>query len=236
MSAVDEGRRREDVEAHSHLWKFLEYNGYKPENEPLRPSHVKAANLVNGLTPGEVMSYVSADLGVWEIVASKVVDGTKKVMIIFLLTSDGKYSSSAQHFQTLLSSTESKLRSVGGGAMLEEVIVLANQAVTQKKNLLLIMRDYARSLKAKAHFNMYPYRAFSSVVPENPNVSKHELVPQEEAEAEIRKFFLDPSQILQIRATDSPVIWCRGRPGDYVRVWRLSESAETFTPVLRRVI
>ena len=233
--SVDEGRRREDVGAHANLGKFLAYNGYSLENEPLRPSHVKDSDLVDGMTPGEVMSYVSADLGVWEIVASKIEGGTKKVMVIFLLATDGKYSSSAQNFATLLSSTESKLRSVGAGAALEEVIVLATKTVTQKKNLLTTMRDYARSLKTKAHFNMYPYRAFSEVIPENPNVFKHEIVSKAEAEAEIAKFYLEPSQILQIRTTDPPVIWCRGRSGDYVRVWRLSESAETYTPVLRRV-
>lgn len=83
---------------------------------------------------------------------------------------------------------------------------------------------------------MYPYHIFASVVPEVPIVPRHVIIPPSTIKSFMERFHLQPDQISEISAMDPPVVWIGGRRGDYICVWRLSETAAARFPYIRHVV
>lgn len=220
-----------------HLGKFLEYRGYRMAAEPLRPDHVKASDLVDGFTPQEAVTNALRNLGVWAIVAGRPAeDGATDAMIIYLLAENGKYTRTAGAVDQLLDSAaqHAPLAAPGKKVLLKEVILIAPAEASVKKHLRARLVRPGGAAQGVSYF-MYPYYLFVQVIPEAPNVFKHEVVSPEEAQAYLTKFSLTHAQLPRISATDPPVVWCGGRSGDFIRIWRLSETAGTKVPIIRYV-
>lgn len=219
----------EQVGAYVNLGKFLFYRNYQLSSEPLRPSHVQDIDLVSGLTPSEVVDNVLRTIGNWAIVATQKGD-SKQVMVIFLITAESRPAHATQELRRLLASAEQRAE----GRNLREVIVLAPESVVAKKNLSGLVAQFNKDAGAGQRYFMYPYCKFADVVPESPQVPRHEVVALEEAQEYMRKFHLEPGQLPKIHTRDdAAAIWCGARPGNYVRVWRISETAGSEVPILR---
>jgi DNA-directed RNA polymerase subunit H (RpoH/RPB5) len=230
-------RRSREIGVNIHLGKFLEYRGFQMTAEPLRPAHVKASDLVDGFTPQEAVTNALRTLGVWAIVAARPVEGgTTHAMIIYLLAEKGKYTRTAGAIDQLLDSAvqHAPLAAPGKKVDLKEVILIAPAEASEKKHLRARLVRPEGAARGVSYF-MYPYYLFVQVIPEAPNVFKHEVVSPEEAQAYLAKFSLTHAQLPRVSVTDPPVVWCGGRSGDYIRVWRLSETAGTKVPVIRYV-
>lgn len=222
----------EHLRAYLNLPKFLTYRGFRLAGEALRPDHVKDADLVDGLTPVEVAENIFLRLGMWELVATRVGD-PGRAMVIFLITEDSGYAHATQKLTKLLSSAGQRV----GEAKLEEVILLATEEVVHKKNIAGLVREFHRKREEGAEYFMYPYCKFADVVPESPLVPRHEVISRKVADEYLGRFNLKPGQLPRIIAADDPAaIWCGARPGDFVRVWRRSETAASEVPVLRYAV
>lgn len=227
------------IGAYLHLEEFLTYRGYDKIFEALRPSHVQDSDLNGQLTPIAVVKNISDKLGEWEILASrKNGNGKTEVAIVFLLNETGKYSKQAQDFRRLVSSSSQKVdaygKSIGEAVIHTETIVLTPEDVSKKQHLQAALKELNR-MPGNTLYCMYPFYIFLSNIPEVPCVPKHELIPAEMGELFLTLFFLTRQQLPRISVTDPPVVWLGGRPGDFVVVWRPSETAATLFPVLRYV-
>jgi len=228
-----DARNSGEMGAYVNLGKFLHYRGFTLSEEPLRPSHVGPDALKEGMTPSEVVKTMLTQLGEWEIIARRA-DGGRDMMVLILLSSDGKFAKASQEFSRLLQSVAKKVR---GGMDKDadlEIIVLATEEVQEKKNLQAEIRTLNEQQAGEKYF-MYPYHIFSFVVPEVPIVPRHEILSKKEAKQFMRLFQLEAKDITRIPARDPAIVWIGARPGDYISVWRLSESAHTRFPHLRIV-
>lgn len=238
-------RNSVEIGAYLNLAHFLRYRGFSLASEPLRPGHVLDGSLKGGLTPSEVVKTILTQLGEWEIVATRPSANTRKkevkgegvdVMVIFLLSAAGKFSRSSPDFSRLLNSATQKRTELGLGEVGSlEVVVLTTEEVHRKKHLQAEIQNY-NSKEGGASYHMYPYHIFASVVPEVPIVPKHVIIPKPEISTFMKRYHLTPDKIQKIPAMDPPVVWIGGRPGDYVCVWRLSETASARFPNIRLVV
>lgn len=227
----------EVIGAYLNLEKFLTYRGYTQLIEPLRPSHVKQSDLTGQLTPSAVVKSIFDKLGEWEILATRTgAKGKTEVAVVFLLNVNGKYAKQAQDFRRLIASSSQKVdglaETVGVQPVHVETIVLVPEEVQKKQHLQMVLKEMNR-LPGRTLYCMYPFYNFASVIPEVPCVPRHELVPAAVGEAALMLFFLTRSQLARIPVTDPPIIWLGGKPGDFVVIWRPSETAATHVPVLK---
>lgn len=229
-----EAHNSEEIGACQNMKALLRHRGYALEAEPFRPEHVKAEDLRDGQTPSEVVKSILTKLGLWEIYGRRpgAAGGPDEAIVIYLLATGGKYTRSTQDFGRLLAGAEQKAHTLLR-AELREVMVIAADEVVKKKNLLSEVR--ARNADGKARYNIYPFKIFACVVPNNPLVPKHEIMTPAESREFLDLTCLHPSQVPVLLESDAAAVWLGARSGDYVRVWRRSETAASFVPFVRLV-
>lgn len=222
-----------EIAAYQNLADFLRYRGYRVEREPYRPPH--AATAPNGLTELEETKGIINRLNMWMLVGSRdsaEEPGKRDLFVIHLLQTDGKYTHMAQDFSRLLGTSKTVVEQ---GEVLREVVVLADDAVMRKKHLQAAMGEFRKSLPGVL-CSMHPYCMFAEVVPDNPLVPKHEIISAAEAGAFMKRFHFTKDQLPVLNAQADPmVVWCGARPGDFVRVHRVSRTAAALTEVVRLV-
>lgn len=235
--------------AYENVGAYLEGRGYRVAEEPLRPQHVTPADLVAGRAPTDVMSGVLGTQGVWEIVARADPEAAQRLpehrrpapaaaLVLYLLADDGKYARDSKNLGDLFSVARRKAENVGGE--LREILVLASESVIARKHVV----DQVKSRNAEAaaqrrpdRIYLYPFYVFACDLPRMPAVSRHEVVSREEAARLLKMYYLTPKQIPYASAQKDPaIIWCGGRPGDFVQVWQTSETAADEVPVLLLVV
>lgn len=214
------------LRAYRNVGAFLAHRGYRLVAEPLRPKYLDEEG-AGQPTPPRVVGDIMGKLGYWELVAETGA-APKKLVVVYFLDSRGKPAQAKPHLRKVLIQAGQKQADFPLG----EVLVFADEAVATKKNLLEAVQD-ARREGPGVRYSMHPYFILATVLPDMPVVPRHEVMPPDEAAAYLSKFFLTKDMLPKILSTDPAVIWCGGRRGDYIRVWRRSEAAVAETPVVR---
>jgi len=240
-----DSHRPEHIGAYHNMPALFRYRGYELVLEPLRPSHVQETDLVNGLTPEEIVSDLSMQFGKWELVASRGDAAAPEVMVVFLILADSNAASKSDDFQSLFTLAEKRAKDVSDAATLAEVLVVAPTATTAKPNLkqkmVVLTRESAKKHPGRC-LRFHPYSVFSVVVPEHPSVPEHSVIPASEVPRYVPGFApgargAAPAAVLPlIHCEDAASIWFGVRPHDFVLVLRPSETAGEFTPAVRYAV
>lgn len=218
--------------AYANLGAFIKYRDHTLIEEPLRPSYLATEGRdAASMTPSRVVGDVIGQVGYWQITALSNSE-PQRLMLIYLITEESKAAHSTADFRKLLIAPAKQKHDYPVG----EIIIIAPESMIKKKHPLETMQEF-RKKNLGTLYNIYPYYIFASVVPEQPIVPKHEVMNPLEAQQFLNKFYFKRSQLGKIFTKSDPAaIWCGARPGDYVRIWRVSETAVTETPDIRLAV
>ncbi|AAA65337.1 D205R [African swine fever virus] len=140
------------------------------------------------------------------------------IVSVFIFGANGKYVHHGGDMRTLLTNTLNEKKHY------EELILIVDKPVLSKKNILDIIVEQ-RAANPTIVINIYPYHLFCINIPKVSAIPKHKLITQEEAQEFLGREYLQPQDLMQISASDPPVVWLGGRPGDFVQIERPSETA-----------
>lgn len=132
---------------------------------------------------------------------------------IFLLEEGSKYSNKTQDFRKLFNQINMEKPS-------EILIISGGLSNTIKKQVELMKREHKEVYLEEHH-----YAKFAIVIPEHIKVPKHEMLTNEEAQARMDEDYKRKIHYPKILSSDSPVVWLGARPGDMIRIHRLSETS-----------
>lgn len=132
---------------------------------------------------------------------------------IFITARDApqiKTSDSARRWINQLSSNEK----------IDEVIIVHEEDALGSSALkrLETIRDF------KEYVEVYPFNSFLFVVPQHVQVPPHHFATKQEVAALVHQHIDTGRHLLHILTTDPPCIWIGARPGDIIRIDRISES------------
>lgn len=156
-------------------------------------------------------------------------------VIILVLSADGKYAHFSPDLRALLGGLGSEPATQG---RLDEVMIVVEAEFFRKKNLIEVIKKFqekeaggADAAGAGPIYNVFPYHVFSNDVPKNGSVVPHSIMTDEEVRKYMTRERLGPKDIFSVSSSDPAVIWLGARPGQFVEVERLSETAATaFAP------
>lgn len=145
------------------------------------------------------------------------IEGTSsdKSIFIVLIAPGSKYSNRSQDFKKLLSFLpKNKLPD-------SNLIFISDTEFTIhiKRQIAEVKKKYPG-----IYIEDYDYKKFMLVVPEHKSVPKHEILPNDNLQ-EVLGIPTEKAKLPKIRTSDPPVIWIGARPGDIVKITRISESA-----------
>jgi DNA-directed RNA polymerase subunit H (RpoH/RPB5) len=211
--------------AYKHLRAFVEFRGLVLKDEPLCPD---SAEKVQGYAPAEVVSTMLDKFGHWKcVLADKA--RPDRTTVVHVVPGTSKYLETSARFRALLASSQ---QSVGEGETLVEVISILPEESLKKVWMASIAEAFpSTGGEDGVLYNIYPNCVFAREVPRDPLVPRHSIYPKAEAQKLLDYFHTTAGDLEEIRArTDAMAIWLGARPGDYVRVDRISETArDAFT-------
>lgn len=225
------------------LGAFLRHRGLVPLLEPLRPAHVKEGDLVEGLTPGDAVKSILDTVARWEVVAARrsAAGALSHLTYIVVITGQSAEAHKAKSLEgRFLQAPANVARMLQGagiaapGLALSEAIVIAPDDVVDKKPLAEVVAD-VREQMPDVHIGFHRHVKFSTVVPEQKLVPRHEVAPADEVDEFLRLNYMRRDELPGIPASDAAAIWCGARRGQVVRVMRLSETVGSYIPVYRLV-
>lgn len=200
------------LRAYRMLAAFVAYRGLEAPREPLlrRPSAEMSDGDLGALLQqfGHLRMHASSPRAV----------GPRDTMLLLLLAPDSKYVHHSGDLQLLL---KSAAQEAGGWERVAEVRVLAPPDSLGRGKIAEVLQN-AGGGEVPAH--MHSYYTFSENVPASPKVPRHEVADPREAQAFLAEQRLSPSRLLQVHASDPPIVWLGARPGQYVWVFRPSET------------
>lgn len=157
-------------------------------------------------------------------------------LTVLILAPFGKYTSSGPALGKLVSSLGAEKNARANRPA--EVMVVAPPEVAIKKNMvdaIAALRAGPAANPAGPRYNMRSYSVLSLDLPRCQAVPKHEIAPPSEVEDFLVREHLRLQDLPGITASDPPVVWIGGQPGQVVRVTLPSETAGEAC-VYRRVI
>lgn len=132
---------------------------------------------------------------------------------IFLLEEKSKYANKAQDFRKLFNQ-------INLDKPAEILIISGGLSNTIKKQVDLMKREYK-----EVYLENHLYSKFTIVIPEHVAVPKHELMTDEQAQAKLEEDYKRKVHYQKILSSDAPVVWLGARPGDMIKIHRLSETS-----------
>nr|BCY04628.1 DNA-directed RNA polymerase subunit 5 [Abalone asfa-like virus] len=213
---------------YKHLFDFMKYRNLKYDGEYLLASHDSNKS---GILEKERFLTLIQQFGYFRVdtISNKT---DKYVILVIIADQNSKYISRVSPFQTflqtLLTNKKDKTREI------EEIILIVPSIIFSRKNIC----DVVKLMPEKApdiYFNMFPYNIFTQIIPEAKIVSKHEIVPSEDIKKILDNDYTVIDALPLISCGDAPVVWAGGRPGDLIKVTRLSETTGAAT-VVRLVV
>jgi DNA-directed RNA polymerase subunit H (RpoH/RPB5) len=136
-------------------------------------------------------------------------------MVVLLLAAGGKYANHGPQLRNLLMSITA--------ARAREVLVVVPPGVMGKKNMTDVVAKYREV--SDIRYDMQPYSVFVVDIPRVQCIPRHEIVPPDEVAAFLEGERLAAGDLKTMLATDPPVVWIGGRPGQIVRTTAPSETA-----------
>lgn len=139
---------------------------------------------------------------------------------IMLFAPDSKYATKSPDFKKRMSDISfSDMQ----GHM--ELLIISEKPLTNfiKKQIILMKQK-----NPQLYIETHNYAIFMDIMPKNPIVQKHEIVPDDEARQFFAEIYKTRENIKKILSTDTAVVWLGARPGDLIKIHRISESACIF--------
>jgi len=161
------------------------------------------------------------------------IKSTDGEIIVFIIRDGSDYTTSGPQLRKLIG----RANAIAGNEV-GEIVVVAPEPALQKKNITSAFDSLSEEAdkKGKSQYILaVPYSVFAQNIPAHAAVPKHEVASAEDVAEMLGKRFSSTAELPAIYAQDPPVVWAGGRPGDIIRVERLSETTGT-TPAFRRVI
>lgn len=190
-----------------HLGRFFESRGLAPTARSAALLKTARDRLVTELN----------QIGYFRVDATAPGGG---VTTLFLLGEGGKYATQGPQLRGLIASLGAEGPAKAG--KLSEVILVAPPRLLGKKNMTQVVEEFRGG---GTHYNVYPYPVFSLDIPRAQCVPRHEVVPPAEIAAILKRERLAPGNLKRMLASDPPVVWIGGRPGQVVRTVSPSETA-----------
>lgn len=144
-----------------------------------------------------------------------------------IIKPESRYSTNTPFFKKLLN-----LICKDGDDAACEIVIIADNALT-----CFIKTQIKNEMRANPNFTIeyYEYNKFLIVVPEHQEVPKYHIAADEEIAEFCKINHETPDRFQKIRMIDPMIIWCGARPGDIIKIYRLSETVGVI-PVYRQVI
>ena len=143
-------------------------------------------------------------------------------VVVLALAPDSQYVSRGPTLATLLNNLVVR-GDQAGEAPIAEVLVVAPEEVTRKRNIAVVVERLHQ--KGGARFRLLPYSIFSTVIPQVDCVPHHSILSDAEAADLLARERLGLADLRVISEADPPVVWVGGRAGQIVRTRAPSDTA-----------
>mgnify|MGYP002630374165 FL=1 len=142
--------------------------------------------------------------------------GQRHPRMLFLIISEtGRYFNKTSDFIRLVQTNK-----------WDEAAVIVPRSFFLKKNFMSKVQELFREGKREGrHLGVYPYAIFTIEIPKHESVPRHRVMDRDEVRQLVEFYHISKSEIPTIYHTDPPVVWCGGRPGDFIAIERDSEAA-----------
>lgn len=134
----------------------------------------------------------------------------------YLIAPGSKYANKSPNFVTMMRQSTPK---PGENV---EVIIISDVVLT--KHISKQIKDLRQ---ANYMIEDHDYEKFTTNVPQHEGVPKHEIVPMAEAREWARQHHTSIDSFQKILQTDSCAVWHGIKPGMFVKITRVSETAGT---------
>ena len=142
----------------------------------------------------------------------------EKKSFVLLFSPESNYALKGPDFKSLFRSKFQKdILETGCDILIISEFPLSNHI---KKVIDSFKIDYS-----KIFIEFYPYDKFIIHIPKHISVPKHEIAPKEEIDDLLTNYYKSKNSFPKMLASDSAAIWIGARPGDVVKISRISDSA-----------
>lgn len=140
----------------------------------------------------------------------------KRNFYIFLTSPESKYATKLPEFKKMMRAIPEKEFDDN-----LEVLIISEQPLTN-----FITREIAsrRTEHPKLYIEHHDYSKFSIVIPEHPSVPRHTIMDQKELDELLTSYHRQKENLQRIFSHDTPIVWLGARPGDVVKIERISET------------
>ena len=148
---------------------------------------------------------------------------------VILIDSTSGYSKASNDFMKLLGRIP-EFNSKKRKSTLDIIVItkeMMKSNVTNKYNPHInhgSLGDDDKTVFGATYISNYPYRVFTSVIPDSKFVPHHRIVTKEEEVEILEQIHTDKKDLPKIRQLDPPMIWLGGTVGDVVECLLPSEN------------
>lgn len=147
--------------------------------------------------------------------ASAIRDACHTVCLV--VAPESKYATKTADFKQLIK----KIRPTATSPINNLVFITEKPLTVHIEKSLSAFRKENPGLLVEA----YEYRNFAIEVPRHVNVPRHTIVPEEKVREFCELYKTDRDRVPKIQHTDPMAVWLGLRPGQWVRIERVSENA-----------
>jgi len=140
-------------------------------------------------------------------------------VFIFLLSPGSKYASSAANFRNLFTH-------ISKDAIVNtDVLIISESPMSShiNKEIERLTTTYTTETNG-IYIESYDYKLFEIEIPKHFTVPVHEIMSPDETNELLKDTMKEKHHFAKIFHNDPMAIWIGARPGDMIRIFRLSES------------
>jgi len=206
------------------LFEFMKYRGLAPEKDHMDRD-------VSEPAPSDTIVPLIKQFEYYQIntrvIAARPGLDEKGSVVIIMLTPDSKYAHHSSDLRHLVGGLSGRIDN------LQEMVLITEEEFFAKKNLMDLIHDLRKN-NPKIYYSVFPYTVFATIIPKVIIIPKHVVITSEEAQAFLGQEKL-VGQIPPILSSDPIIVWIGGRVGDYIKVYRPSESCSLASTAIRIV-
>jgi len=142
---------------------------------------------------------------------------------IIIIKPDSSFSKTSSNFEKLMNRVPNLISTKRNHNI--DILVITEQSV--KSNILKKMTPFNTSGDNDVGFvriENYPYKLFTSVIPEHEMVPKHRILNEKEEREVLDQLFIEKKSLPKIKKSDPPVVWVGGEVGDIIEILIPSEA------------
>ena len=200
--------------------RYLPYEVYKNMPELLR---MRGAETTHRFLN---QSKFTTEFSHFEKIVIQATRGDRK-LYIFITSPGSKFATRLPEFKKMIHEVPEAEFKKGPEILIISENNLTNYIMTEIKQRRYDYKDL--------YIEMHDYSIFVTLPEKNVNIQHHEIVPEDELREFLQTHHRSKRDLPKIFASDTPVVWLGGRPGDVIKVLRISETVGE-APAYRIVI